>query len=418
MGLEQYNYLERLYRFRCCECQYVGTGKIREKILVIKYEKIIISQTDKVVEYDIVRALLMLLVVLGHCTYYQISTNYGGAYYQDLMLQAGVNDTLIHRIASWVTSAIYTFHMPLFMALSGAVFSLQLSKGKYEELMLFIKNKFRRLLLPFLLTALFVSIPLKYFSGYWEKSDGLIWDIVIGQLLLQGNTHLWFLPTLFCEMIIFWVLYRYTNWLSNKAIYMVVILSLMHLLIKSPLGIFTYVVKFGIWFYVGMLFNEYRQDFNNVASKHKVIATGIIFLILFIIEHILAGGDGLVRHGLVRHGVHRVAAFATAIVGMWLFYSSCYCMWKNNIIRETKWISFLSINSMGIYLYSDPLNYTILSWFYHTYSICAFGNEVYAFLLYIGRFVVTFTVASIMTIAVRIVIQNFKRKILCQRTSW
>ena len=75
----------------------------------------------KVAEYDIVRALLMILVILGHCTYYQISTNYGGAYYQDLMLQAGVNDTIIHRITSWVTGAIYTFHMPLFMALSGAV---------------------------------------------------------------------------------------------------------------------------------------------------------------------------------------------------------------------------------------------------------------------------------------------------------
>ena len=371
-------------------------------------KNIIILQTDKVVEYDIVRALLMILVVLGHCTYYQISTNYGGAYYQDLMLQAGVNDTLIHRITSWVTGAIYTFHMPLFMALSGAVFSLQLSKGKYGELMLFIKNKFRRLLLPFLLTALFVSIPLKYWSGYWEKSDSLIWDIVIGQLLLQGNTHLWFLPTLFCEMLIFWVLHRYTNWLSNKAIYMVVILSLMHLLIKSPLGIFTGVVKFGIWFYVGMLFNEYRQDFNNVAIKHKVIVTGIIFFILFIIEHISVGGDGLVRHGL-----HRVAAFATAIVGMWLFYSSCYCMWKNNIIRETKWISFLSINSMGIYLYSDPLNYTILSWFYHTYSISAFGNEVYAFLLYIGRFIVTFTVAAVITIVVSIVTQKLRRNTLC-----
>lgn len=362
----------------------------------------------KVAEYDIVRALLMILVVLGHCTYYQISTNYGGAYYQDLMLQAGVNDTLIHRITSWVTGAIYTFHMPLFMALSGAVFSLQLSKGKYGELMLFIKNKFRRLLLPFLFTAVFVSIPLKYFSGYWEKSNGLIGDIVIGQLLLQGNTHLWFLPTLFCEMIIFWLLHRYTNWLSNKAIYMVVILSLMHLLIKSPLWILTYVVKFGIWFYLGMLFNEYRQDFNNVASKHKMYVKGIIFLILFIIERILVDGDGLVCHGM-----HRVAAFATAIVGMWLFYSSCYCMWKNNIIRETKWLSFLSINSMGIYLYSDPLNYTILSWFYHTYSISAFGNEVYAFLLYIGRFVVTFTVAVIITIAVRIVTQKLRRNTLC-----
>lgn len=366
------------------------------------------DRQGKVTEYDIVRSLLMILVVLGHCTYYQISTNYGGVYYQDLMWQAEVNDTLIHRITSWVTGAIYAFHMPLFMALSGAVFSLQLSKGKYGELMLFIKNKFRRLLQPFLLTALFVSIPLKYFSGYWEKSDGLIWDITIGQLLLQGNTHLWFLPTLFCEMIIFWVLHRYTNWLSNKAIYMVVILSLMHLLIKSPLWIFTYVVKFGIWFYLGMLFNEYRQDFNNVVNKHKVIVVASIFIILFIIERILIGGDGLVRHGM-----HRVAAFATAIVGMWLFYSSCYCMWKNNIIRETKWLSFLSINSMGIYLYSDPLNYTILSWFYHTYSISAFGNEVYAFLLYIGRFVVTFTVAVTITIAVRIVTQKLRRNTLC-----
>lgn len=366
------------------------------------------DRQGKVTEYDIVRALLMLLVVLGHCTYYQISTNYGGAYYQDLMLQAGVNDTLVHRITSWVTGAIYTFHMPLFMVLSGAVFSVQLSKGKYGELMLFIKNKFRRLLLPFLLTALFVSIPLKYFSGYWEQSDSLIGDIIIGQLLLQGNTHLWFLPTLFCEMIIFWVLHRYTNWLSNKAIYMVLILSLMHLLIKSPLWIFTYVVKFGIWFYLGMLFNEYRQDFNNVVNKHKVIVVASIFIILFIIERILIGGDGLVRHGM-----HRLAVFVAAIIGMWLFYSSCYCMWKNNIIRETKYLSFLSINSMGIYLYSDPLNYIILSWFYHTYSISAFGNEVYAFLLYIGRFIVTFTVAVIITIAVRIVTQKLRRNTLC-----
>lgn len=95
---------------------------------------------------------------------------------------------------------------------------------------------------------------------------------------------------------------------------MVVILSLLHLLIKSPLWILKYVVKFGIWFYAGMLFNEYRQDFNNVVNKHKVFVTGIIFLILFIIEHILVDGDGLVCHGM-----HRVAAFATAIVGMWLF---------------------------------------------------------------------------------------------------
>ena len=35
-------------------------------------------QKKIIVEYDYVRVITTILVILGHCTYYSIKTNYGG----------------------------------------------------------------------------------------------------------------------------------------------------------------------------------------------------------------------------------------------------------------------------------------------------------------------------------------------------
>ena len=65
----------------------------------------------------------MILVVVGHCTYYTIAgpSEYGGIDYAGAMEAAGVMDTYVHAWTSVLTMFIYTFHMPLFMAISGAV---------------------------------------------------------------------------------------------------------------------------------------------------------------------------------------------------------------------------------------------------------------------------------------------------------
>lgn len=80
----------------------------------------IYRQEDK----DILRIILVALVVIGHGTYYNITTKFGGINYGTMMSDASISDTMFHKITSILTNFIYTFHMPAFIALSGSLFSL------------------------------------------------------------------------------------------------------------------------------------------------------------------------------------------------------------------------------------------------------------------------------------------------------
>ena len=60
---------------------------------------IILRAEQRIVEYDILRVIATLLVVLSHCTYYKISTDFGGCDYSNL---AG-NLSIMFRIVQEVT---------------------------------------------------------------------------------------------------------------------------------------------------------------------------------------------------------------------------------------------------------------------------------------------------------------------------
>lgn len=82
------------------------------------------EQRKNVAEYDILRVIVTLLVIIGHCTYYVISTQYGGCDYTNLTLP---EPSIFWRLAEPFTALIYLFHMPLYMALSGALYRLKKS---------------------------------------------------------------------------------------------------------------------------------------------------------------------------------------------------------------------------------------------------------------------------------------------------
>lgn len=81
-------------------------------------------QTDRQTCYDVLRTILVILVVIGHATYYDIITPFGGIQYGMLMKESGIQDTAFHVLMSEITNFIYTFHMPAFIALSGSLFAL------------------------------------------------------------------------------------------------------------------------------------------------------------------------------------------------------------------------------------------------------------------------------------------------------
>ena len=86
-----------------------------------------------------------MLVVIGHATYYDIITPFGGIHYGMIMTELGIQDTCFHVLASELTNFIYTFHMPVFIALSGSLFAI----GKRVKADAFLKKKAKRLLIPF-----------------------------------------------------------------------------------------------------------------------------------------------------------------------------------------------------------------------------------------------------------------------------
>ncbi len=161
-------------------------------------------ENKRIIWIDDCKTLTMLLVIIGHCTYYKLVTPYGGINYFD-----GV-DTVDYSFTWTMLAAmvrfIYTFHMPLFMMLGGACFSLSLMK--YTSLGMLVKVKAKRLLIPFLYTTILLVLPLKYIGGYYMDSIDVFKDMILGQLLVMGNTHLWFVFSLFWIFLIYYILHH------------------------------------------------------------------------------------------------------------------------------------------------------------------------------------------------------------------
>nr|WP_317769819.1 acyltransferase family protein [Streptococcus pneumoniae] len=80
----------------------------------------------KIKEYDILKIMAIILVVLSHSAYYKISSNYGGMDYQQYLNSHSA--FTLYEILGKFMEIIYYFHIPLFMAISGVFFSIQIKK--------------------------------------------------------------------------------------------------------------------------------------------------------------------------------------------------------------------------------------------------------------------------------------------------
>ena len=127
---------------------------------------------ERLVYIDILRAFAIFLVTLGHVTEY-----------------GGYGQGLLHGV-------IYSFHMPLFFAISGfvAVYGLRESDASLDfvEFIRYVFKKFRFIMIPYLVWGLFVH-PF-CFSMAWPSWAGYL---RICRSVFCENTSAWFLPCLF-----------------------------------------------------------------------------------------------------------------------------------------------------------------------------------------------------------------------------
>ncbi|MDE6247381.1 MAG: acyltransferase [Muribaculaceae bacterium] len=325
---------------------------------------------------DLLKVLAMILVIIGHSSYTTIMTKYGGVEHTPT---SGFNPVFsgINKFVAF----IYTFHMPLFMAISGALFSLGFNK--IESIKDLAKAKGIRLLIPFIVTATVVAIPIKLLSGYWDNSAHAVSDILVGQYLLFGNSHLWYVVSLFWIFLTFYLIYP----LFNKSPIMVwgtlIILSISSVLITPGFGLNGW-SKHLLYFSIGFFSLDWCMNFN---PKWKLFG-GSLIVQVFSYTYLYSG-----IHNNYARAVMAIIFALWGMVNMLMFCKLLFA--QNTRLVNSRFYKWLNKYSYELYLYSDPINYVMIFIFFGISTFDVFVNPGDSIIFFLTRIIANFLFAAI-----------------------
>lgn len=337
-------------------------------------------------KYDVIRIILTSLVVIGHANYYNAGNAYGGVYILDQMTQAGISDTVFHGIAEQIKLFIYTFHMPAFFALSGALFYIQIECGRFASVKELAVNKISRLLVPFVVVYLLWNTPIKILSGFYSQSTNLLRDIAM-QMIIPTNVYLWYLEALFIDFIIAFLLYR----TQKKCGWLMAFAFVIYLLVQF-LGRFTMITRvFGnplrylLWFILGMNMEKIMTFLKKSFSVLRK-TEGIWLLLIFWI----AGYYGL---DYLPHLSWIAKDLYLGLMGTLTVWCAGTLIAERLTDKGKKYTEMISSYTFGIYLYAEPLNYLFIVCIANWFGLGFFGTEWGALFIWLLRIVGTTLIA-------------------------
>lgn len=272
------------------------------------------------------RALAIIFVVLGHSI---ILYKTGWNYYT-----TNVNCNFLTNLCL----LIYLFHMPLFFSISGYLF---IDKCQKKDMLSIVKNKFKRLIIPYIIIGILWVYPIKIISQYPKYlKNGFIYNIIMNIIIGKDNGHLWFLPALFTIFIISYLIEKYIKNSKIKFFLILLMFLLGHIL---NLSWFSEALKYTLWFYFGYFVKKQSFEYQ---IKYKNIL--IIFTLIFILAYFYTYNSN-------------------AYISLGFKYMVCltiiplmYNMISN---KKIKIIENISNYSFGIYLFHSPLIYISFRYF-------------------------------------------------------
>lgn len=104
---------------------------------------------------DTIKVYTIMLVVLGH------------------VLRMYTPEGVFPHHGSWLTdqmcSLIYSFHMPLFIFISGCIYGICKRNGKYDSWKYLLSNKVKRIIYPYLSFGLLVLAPCMVYTNLTDN---------------------------------------------------------------------------------------------------------------------------------------------------------------------------------------------------------------------------------------------------------
>ncbi|SFC62001.1 acyltransferase family protein [Butyrivibrio sp. YAB3001] len=324
---------------------------------------------DKSSHYDLLKFFATILVVVAHSS--RMYTGVG------VIKPANASFLLGH-----ITQYIYSFHMPMFIAVSGMVYGLCIDDlNKYKNSIKFIKNKVIRLLVPYLFFGFFYVAPIM--TGFRFTDLSYLRYCMHDIVFVKDARHLWYVIVLF-EIYIISMLFKPAiqgGTIKNSIVIATILLSIALVSFKFP--ILFQISNLGyylIFFYFGVLYNRYYEKANGVIKNYICI---IICLALT---------------ALVFQYSHVVIKIIKAITGSLAFIG--ITSYVNSSFLNVKIVNHLNKDGFGIYLFHPMIIYVL---FYY------FGDmDISPIILCLTIAIASYVLSAILTDAMR----KFKLNIL------
>ncbi|MBO5031745.1 MAG: acyltransferase [Lachnospiraceae bacterium] len=298
---------------------------------------------------DILRGFAIILVVFGHC----IQEGSGAAYREEALY---FSDRLYQFI--------YSFHMPLFMMVSGYLNweSVKKAQSKKERRMLLARRASALLAPVFLWTAVdYARILITNYINGEPQPEALVFVY-----LYTAFNNLWFLWAVWWCFLIVYVMHYFLK--DNVLIYGLGFLALFIIPDGLGLGAYKYMLPYFISaYYMHGYLQDKGQELKKTPKLWTLAAAGLVFAGLFVFYNedsfIYLTGYKVIGKNAVKQlwiDLYRmIIGFAGSCFFILLWQYLLDCANKMNEVRHTNFsfqiLRKLGSNSMGIYILSGYL---------------------------------------------------------------
>ncbi|MCR5798004.1 MAG: acyltransferase, partial [Eubacterium sp.] len=246
-------------------------------------------------------------------------------------------------IGSRLRAVIYSFHMPIFMAISGYLYYFEVRRAadkKSDGYGKFVLKKAKRLLVPFVIALYLWRKPLFFLADTKVYEEMTATQIIKSYLSVSTTGALWFLYVLFA---IFVAQRIFVNiiWKSDRTVFVwLFVFALLNVGLVYFSGPIHHVMLYNYYFFLGSFIHRYQDKFK-MSQKKWLISTGVISLI---------GTAGLLAMTLpeVLGSIYNMVLATADIIFAILISDKA----KNVAVKVIRPISDWS---MGIYLFHEPL---------------------------------------------------------------
>lgn len=308
-------------------------------------------------EYNAAKTISMLLVVFGHAQVF----SFGHAVW---LFPMNVFRTQLDSAISF----LYCFHVHLFFFVSGALFKTTEKTQISSNVISFVEKKAIRLLVPYFACFIFLLLPVRVLVGYYPANLLVSIKQVFCELIGFGdNGHLWFLPTLFIDYVLFYCIGRICNRRTIGILSSVIALYSLSYIIPDR---FDTSIRYLWWFMAGYFFDMICYERLTRVKSNVLFSTSIVCL---------SGAYLLYNAG---KKIQDMRAFPltmlVTLLGLFGIVFLAYICAR----RQAQLLSFLEENSYSIYLFHDPVNYLFLLLIGKFISISALSEAQYVVILF------------------------------------